>query len=56
MELEAPLSVLFGDCVVVNSAEEFARVAENECLKVKVLYIPGRRAASSKVECLHPQS
>ena len=25
---------------VVNSAEEFARVAENECLKVKVLYIP----------------
>ena len=28
------------DRAVVNSAEEFARVAENECLKVKVLYIP----------------
>jgi len=24
----------------VNSAEEFARVAENECLTVKVIYIP----------------
>ena len=49
------------DRAVVNSAEEFARVAENECLKVKVLYIPkednsSRRAASSKMECLHPHS
>ena len=36
------------DRAVVNSAEEFAKVAENECLKVQVLYIPKEDITQAK--------
>jgi len=40
------------DCAVVNSAEEFARAAENECLTVKVLYIPKEDITQAKEQLL----
>ena len=40
------------DRAVVNSAEEFARVAENECLTVKVLYIPKEDITQAKEQLL----
>ena len=40
------------DRAVVNSAEEFAMVAENECQKVNVLYIPKEDITQTKVQLL----
>ena len=40
------------DRAVIGSAEEFARVAESECLKVNVIYIPKGNIAQAKEQLL----